>query len=123
MLRSKGSLSQQGGFAAVDALMALLILSITLTLALSGLQQAARIAQRSEETVEATALARQLLAQSGDGVSSLVGRSGSLLWSLSTERLGGSRAYLCAQGLLIRSVHDHRSYRFETAIACSESAS
>ena len=42
---------QQDGFAAADALTALLILSGTLTLALSGLQQAVHMARRSEETV------------------------------------------------------------------------
>ena len=111
------TMEAQAGFAAVDALVALLILSTTLVFSLGGLQAAARLATRSQEAIEVSALARQLLARGGDGVSADAGRSGPLRWTLQTDRLGDAAA-VCVEGLEVRSLATGRRYRFTSALAC-----
>ena len=108
--------ADEAGFAAVDALVALLILSSTLVLSLSGLQTAARLSRTAEETGEATALARGVLADTAD----LEGRSGGLVWAVETHpwSAGDGVAGLCERNLVIRSIQDGRLFRFSTAGAC-----
>ena len=104
------------GFAAVDALVALLILSSTLVLSLSGLQTAARLSRIAAETAEATSIARGVLANpAGED-----GHAGDLSWSVKTQSAAAaaSGSGLCQRRVLIHSIRDGRVYRFATAGAC-----
>ena len=117
---ARARLEGREGFAAVDALVALLILSATLVLSLNGLQSAARLGRIAEETGQATALARQIMVRRGDGVSDYAGRSGQLAWSLEAGQLSGQGGDdVCTRTLLIRGLASGRSYRFATATPCS----
>ena len=112
--------SREHGFAAVDALVALLILSSTLVLALGGLQQAARISRVAAESGRATSLARGLMAR--PDLEDAQGHSGSLHWRLEVDQATGASmgaGRVCGRRLMVRSSQDGRLYRFNDAVSCS----
>ena len=107
-----------GGFAAVDALVALIILSSTLVLALSDLQTSAKLSGTAQQTSEAIALGRGLL-MGNQGAGG--GYSAGLAWTLETRPLQSGRddaTQICVRDVVIRSRRDGRIYRFADASAC-----
>ena len=105
------------GFAATDALVALLILSATLSLAMAGVQTARHLSDVASQTSQAARLGEQLLARGGDGLSRSAGRSGRFTWTLE-DSPRPERAELCTRELVLRSLTDHRIYRFTSAGEC-----
>lgn len=109
---------QSDGFAAVDALVALLILSATLVFCLDGLRTADHLSRLADETGQATRLAKAVLADTSTTDRPLAGRSGTLSWTVADQAADGADT-LCARTMTARSLRDGHTYRFTTARPCS----
>lgn len=105
------------GFAATDALVALLILSTTLALVLGGVTTGRHLSEVADQTEEAARLGRAIFTRNAEGSRQVEGRTARFAWRLESQPLGG-RAELCAKDLSLRSLKDGRTYRFASAGEC-----
>jgi hypothetical protein len=110
------------GFAAVDALVALVILSGALGLSLVATQSAGKVAAQAARTRQAEALCRYLLATGADEVGVTAGRSSGLDWRLEVKRVStDSRApesRLCEASAAVRAPGRGRTFAMATTVVC-----
>jgi hypothetical protein len=103
-------------------LIALMILSTTIVLAIQAGEIARRVSLAAEETRRADEVARALLAESEAGVSERQGASDAFLWTLRTETAPGSSATqgvrVCRRMVSVTSKLSGRAYRVTTANLC-----
>jgi len=114
----------RAGFAAVDALVALVILSSALGLSLAATQSARKVAAQAARIRQAEALCRYLLAGDRGVVGVTTGRSSGLDWRLeirstSTDLDGGS-SRLCDASALVRPSGGGTAFVMSTVIACPD---
>jgi Tfp pilus assembly protein PilV len=109
------------GFAAVDAMVALLILSVTIVFSLEAVQTAKRAATAAEETRRATALLRYLVDSAPDAVSQQSGRANGFGWRVDVRAgapSGVPMAVVCEQTADLVSEKTGRRFRLATAVIC-----
>ncbi|MGA0601539.1 hypothetical protein ACO2Q3_12620 [Caulobacter sp. KR2-114] len=111
-----------GGFAAVDALTALTILTLTIGLSLSAAVTARRAAEKAQEAREASVLLRYLMETSPNQLGSRDGRSGAFTWRVSeTPALapGANPALkLCRRSATLSATPSGRTYTVATQLPC-----
>ncbi|MBS0297122.1 MAG: hypothetical protein JSR45_12490 [Proteobacteria bacterium] len=113
----------EAGFVAVDALVALAILSATVALSIRTADTARRTASLAVETREAQAVLEQVLESPVRSPGSISGRSGAFDWKLVISPLplatGSSQAdRLCQRTVEVRRGDDARMFRASTVRAC-----
>jgi Tfp pilus assembly protein PilV len=113
--------SAEDGFAAVDAMVALVILSMTIVLALTAVQTARRAAVAAEETRRATSLLRHLVDSSPPSISQTSGHTDGFAWHVQVlaappSDMAGSP--MCAHSAELVSDKSGRRFRLATAAIC-----
>jgi hypothetical protein len=113
---------QSGGFAAVDALVALSILATTIILALSAAQTARQTAVAASEMRRAEDLLRYLVDTAPWTMGRTSGHTTAFAWRIDTEPTGTvaptSSVQICSRSAQLRGVLTGRSYRIDTAAIC-----
>ncbi len=107
----------QGGFATVDALVALVILATTLAWALTGLDIAAKTSRKAEEVARVTEIARHLLIASAAGSVEATGASGSFRWRF-TDSDATSASRTCLRSLVLKNLQTGHAFHFTGASPC-----
>lgn len=112
------------GFAAVDALVALVVLSTCLGLTLAAAHASRRAGDAAAEYGQAQALLRYLVQTAPATPSRADGRSGALAWTREVSQIGGQsmRPRLCRVQVELRGDKSRRRYRLATDRACPEAA-
>lgn len=112
------------GFAAVDALVALVILSSALGLSLVATQNARKVATQAARTRQAEALCRYLLVTGAGVVGVTAGRSSGLDWRLDVKRVStdprAPESRLCDASVAVRAQDGGRTFAMSTTAACQE---
>lgn len=111
----------EAGYAAVDALVALTILSTTLILAIDAGAAARKAALTANETRRAEALLRYLVDSAPSAVGAQQGHAGSFAWSLKVQRTGGAavgNVGLCSRDAAVRSDISGRAFNLATSDLC-----
>jgi hypothetical protein len=124
MVRSNGQGGgDDAGFVAVDALVALAILSTTIALSIQSADVARRTADRAAETHRAKAVLQQLLKDADAAPGVAAGRSGALDWRrtvapipLGVGQTAATR--LCRHSVEVRPGDAPRVYRASTVRLC-----
>lgn len=110
------------GFALIDALVALMILSITMGLTLTAVQTARQAAVAAAEAHRAEDLLRYLLDTTPAIVGTLQGRTPTFQWRLDTSVANGPQGTaeieICGRSAQVRGLGTGRHYRFDTAAIC-----
>jgi len=110
------------GFAAVDALVALVILASALALSLVATQSARKVAAQAARTRQAEALCRYLLTTSSGVVGLTSGRSSGLDWRLDVTRVStdahAPESRLCAASVAVRAQDGGQIFAMTTTVVC-----
>jgi hypothetical protein len=114
----------EAGFAAVDALVALVVLSTCLSLALAAAHAARRAGDVAAEYGQAQALLRYLVQTAPAMSNRAEGRSGALAWTREVSPTGGQsmRPRICRVQVELRGDKSRRRYRLATDRACPKAA-
>jgi hypothetical protein len=114
----------EAGFAAVDALTALVILSTTIALSIGALSSARKIQQAASETSAARAALQLLVVEASRPPGDYSGVSGQFDWTIHVSELAGpsTSLKLCQQAASIRPRTGHRRYDLETQRPCPPDA-
>jgi Tfp pilus assembly protein PilV len=121
MRQDPGPAAGQAGFAAVDALVAVTILSLSLALSLTAAQAGVRASRAAAETRDAELILRDHLEQTAGRVGVWTGRDESLTWRVeaqAAETARGGQAGPCLRIGSAKAVRTGRAYRIATADAC-----
>ncbi len=114
------------GFAAIDALVALMILATTIVLALGAAETARRASARASETRHAVALLRGLLATAPHHLGSAGGRLAGFDWRIETRvavvATPVASVRVCERQADARSVTSKRRYALSTTELCPSQA-
>ena len=114
------------GFAAVDALVALTILGVTLAIALGAASTARHIADVAAETRRADQVLQAALQASPVQVGESTGRVDGFLWRMTTRGAGGDRGagavQICQRSATARAAVGGRQYALSTAAICASPA-
>jgi len=109
----------EAGYAAVDALVALLILSVTLIMSFQALQQAKRLSQATLEVRQAQTLATWLMETGPRSYEVATGSSGAFTWRLSTDATGAARPIeVCHREVTLTSSVSGRIFKAATLEVC-----
>ena len=110
------------GFAAVDALVALTILAVTISLVLGAVSIARRAAQMALETRQADQILQSALLVAPPTPGSASGRSADFTWRVVTEAEAGEVRWpnrqLCRRTANLQAVASGRRYALATAEIC-----
>ncbi len=108
------------GFAAVDALTALVILSTTIALSIGALSSARKIQQAATEAGAARTALQLIIAEPSRLPGSYAGVSGDFDWTLLVSEEGAPSAPLriCAQKASVQPRLGRRRYELETRRPC-----
>lgn len=113
---------RDAGFAAVDALVALMILAATITLSLRAVGTARRAAFGADEMRQATQMLRGLLDTPVTRPGALAGQTPFFLWRVETRAgvaiPGATGALICARSASVTSRRDGRRYTLAGAEIC-----
>jgi hypothetical protein len=114
----------EDGYAAIDALVALMILTSTLICALTAAHQAAEVARFALETRQATVLGRYLIETAPVQPGVRGGRTESFSWkqSVSEPVMAVGASAICVQRANIVADKSHRTFAFESNVVCSRAA-
>lgn len=116
----------QAGFAAVDALVALVILSSALGLSLVATQSARKVAAQAARTRRAEALCRYLLVTNTGVVGVTSGRSADLDWRLEVKPVSSDprapESGLCAAAAAVHAPGGGRIFVLSTVASCQRKA-
>ena len=128
MRREPGPAEGQGGFAAVDALVAITILSSSLALSLTAAQIGVRASRTAAETRDAELILRDQLEITAGQVGVWSGRDQGLDWRVEAWLANSGRVDQtgsCVRTALAKAVRTGRTYRLATVDTClaSEAAS
>lgn len=111
------------GFAAVDALVALVILSSALGLSLVATQSARKVAAQAARTRQAEALCRYLLAANAGVIGVTAGRSSGLDWRLEVKPVSTDpqvpESWLCDASAAVRAQDGGQTFAMSTTAACA----
>ena len=109
------------GFAAIDAMVALLILSVTIVSALGAVETAKRAATAAEETRRATTILRYLVDSAPLVISEQTGRANGFAWRVDVRPgapSGMSMAIVCDRSAELVSEKTGRRFQLATAAIC-----
>jgi hypothetical protein len=109
------------GYAAVDAMVALVILAMTITFALGAAQTARRAAVAADETRRATQLLRYLEEEAPLTLATQSGRANGFAWHVQTHSAadaGVPGVLLCDRLAELVSNTSHRRFHLEGAAIC-----
>jgi hypothetical protein len=113
---------RDAGFAAVDALVALMILAATITLSLRAVETARRAALGADEMRQATQMLRGLLDTPVAPPGALAGQTPVFLWRVETRAgaaiPGAAGATICARAASVTSRRDGRRFALDGAEIC-----
>jgi hypothetical protein len=114
----------EDGYASIDALVALMILTSTLICALTAAHQAAQLARFALETRQATVLGRYLIETAPLQPGVRGGRTDSFSWkqSVSEPVMAVGASAICVQRANIVADKSHRAFAFESNVVCSRAA-
>jgi len=119
--RSRGAVGREG-FAAVDALVALMILSATIILSLGAAQVARRATGEAVQMRRADQALQGLLQTTPHGIGVVQGRAAGFLWWVTTTPSAGEArtgaVQVCARAAEVQALGDHRRYRMSTIELC-----
>jgi hypothetical protein len=124
MRQEPGPSRDQGGFAAVDALVAVTILSSSLALSLMAAQVGARASRAAAQTRDAEMLLRERLEGTTGRAGVWSGHERGLDWRVEAHVPGAGPARLAAPCTRVASVKaaGGRTYRIATADICAPEA-
>jgi hypothetical protein len=112
----------EGGFAAVDALVALMILATTITLCLRAVETARLAAVSGMEMRQSTQLLRGLLDSPVGQPGVITGKTPAFRWRVATDRTASGEdvaaALLCERTAQAVAIRSGRSYSLSTADVC-----
>ena len=109
------------GYAAVDAMVALVILAMTITFALGAAQTAIRAAVAGNETRRATQLLRYLVDEAPWALATQSGKANGFSWRVQTRRAadtGVPGVLLCDRLAELVSNSSHRRFHLEGVAIC-----
>ena len=121
MRREPGPGEGQGGFAAVDALVAVTILSSSLALSLTAAQIGVRASRAAAETHDAELILRDRMELTAGRVGVWSGRDQGLAWRVEARLANSGRADQagpCVRTALAKAVRTGRVYRLATVDTC-----
>lgn len=114
--------ASDSGFAAVDALVALMILATAIVLSLQSVETARRAARAASETREATTLMRYLLDATPRDLGVLRGHAARFDWTVETRRVAGATAVpggrICRRSVALMESNNTRHFSLSTAEIC-----
>lgn len=114
-----GAVAGEAGFAAVDALAALAILAVTISLSISALVTARGLGERSLEATQARTLLSTLLSGGAQPPGAYGGRQARFSWALDVTAEGDQAGVrICRRRVEARSLTSERSYVYETRAVC-----
>lgn len=119
--RRKRQPALPNGFAAIDALVALVILTTTIGLSITAAAQSRRLATAAAETRGATAVLQQLADRAPSAISS--GTTSGFEWRIlvsrpDTDPLAAHLA-TCRMSISARSVSDRQRFGVSTLVSCA----
>ena len=118
--RSRTANDGDAGFAAVDALVALTILSSTLILALQALTVTHRAAAAALETRKANALMASLMVEARKATGLSSGETGALRWQVRLEPSEVSG--ICSRSVNVEGLRSRRRFALATREPCPAEA-
>jgi len=121
MRRDPGPQEGQDGFAAVDALVAVTILSLSLALSLTAAQAGVRASRAAGETRDAELILRDRLEQTAGQAGVWTGRDEDLAWRVeahAADTTPAGQAGPCLRVASAKALRTGRQYRLATADAC-----
>ncbi len=115
----------EAGFASVDALVALSILAVTITLALGAAVSARRVSAAGLEATRARAVLGGLMNGPVQPPGVYRGRTPDFSWRVEISQTGPAPApvELCRRRAEVRAIRSNRRYSYETRAVCREEAS
>lgn len=124
MRQEPGPFGDQAGFAAVDALVAVTILSSSLALSLMAAQIGARASRTADETRTAETLLRERLERTAGQAGAWSGRDNGLDWRVEAHVSGAGSPRLAAPCTRVASAKaaGGRTYRIPTVDICQAEA-
>jgi len=115
--------SGENGYASIDALVALMILSLAVILSMTALQQARQAANAALEVREAGILLSRLLESGPRSMEPASGQAQGFAWALNTTPTGSERPIeVCRRQALVTSAASGRSYAAATQETCPPAA-
>jgi hypothetical protein len=121
MRQEPGPETGQGGFAAVDALVAVTILSSTLALSLTAAEIGTRASRTAGETRDAELMLRGRLEDTAGQIGVWSGHAQGLDWRVEAhlpDNAVAQRGGPCVRTALAKSMRSGRTYRVATADTC-----
>jgi hypothetical protein len=110
---------RDAGYVAVDAMVALLIVALTVILSLTVAERAGRAAQLAQDTRQADSLLRDLLVSGPRSLQMVSGVTGGYQWSIETQITGADRPIeVCRRFVQIASPAPVRRYWASTMEPC-----
>ena len=120
--RTRGH-SDERGYAAVDALVALTIISLTVILSLSAFQQAGRAARAAAEVQAAKLLLARLADAEPKALDGSSGRTPAFDWVVQTQPTGAQALVeVCRRAVDLVSRDGRRRYALTTLVTCPPAA-
>jgi hypothetical protein len=112
------------GYVMVDALVALVIVGLTLSLSLLVADRAIRVARQAQDIRQADALLRDLMVSGPRSFQAAAGVSGPFAWTVETQLTGGDRPIeVCRRLVQLTSSASSRRYWASTLETCPVSPS
>ena len=120
---ANGAGGTEGGFATVDALVGLVVLAMTVSLALQALTGSRRLAERALEIGQAEALLQYLVDAGTTSIGVHTGRVGAFQWNLRVAAepldMQAPAVRLCRQEAELVERRSGRHYHLQTISFCS----
>jgi hypothetical protein len=111
------------GFAAVDAIVALMIISLTLGLSYAAIQNAEASGRMADEATRADALLRDLIEGRDDALGTDAGSRDGFTWRVETQLTGSDRPIaVCRRAVAITNMRSGRAYATSTLQPCPAGA-
>ncbi len=121
-LPDRRQLTGEDGFAAVDALVALMILSATIILSLGAAEVARRATRDAVQLRRADQILLGLLKTSPQEIGVAQGRSSNFVWRVTIRPANAAprshTAQVCERVAQVQSLGDHRRYSMSTSELC-----
>jgi hypothetical protein len=117
--RRRGHCDMRDGYAAVDAMVALLMLSLAVIFSLRAMQQGEKAADLAHELQAANVLTEALMQDGPRRFGAATGWSRGFAWTLETQATGAERPIeLCRRFLVLRSEASSRRYWAASTETC-----
>lgn len=113
--------SGDDGYAVIDALVALMILSVTVVLGLVALQQTVGVSEAAWEARQAHTLIRHVMNTGPRDLGGAAGEAQGFSWRLETQLTGADRPIpICRRAVSLVAADSGRGYKAATLTPCPE---